>query len=242
MAETNRTLSPAEQAAAKVVPIQTKQGTADYLHVRDRIAWWRADHPQGQLTTGLHELTPQWCVAWARVVAEVEPNPAGGLIERGVSMGYGSELASVAGPGNYVEQAETRAIGRALNTLGYGLASIPDDPRPDSAPIERQRPRLVPAAEPAAPAQASLPEALEHAGRCTGEAAYKAWAQVIRLCGVDPRAWRLALEQAPSVAVVARLLESAEQLRVPEYPSLAMVAQDTKKHLAGLRGKGGTKA
>jgi hypothetical protein len=84
-------------------------GRADYLEVRYRLLWLRADHPDADLDTRCLEHAPGESASfWARVVI-----PGGGA-----ATGHGVETSGDFR--DYYEKAETKAIGRALAALGYG--------------------------------------------------------------------------------------------------------------------------
>jgi hypothetical protein len=87
----------------------TKVGKADYLQVMWRLVWFRERHPDGMISTELVEHGPgKYAVCKATVSV-----PGGGA-----SSGYGSETQ--ADFNDYLEKAETKAIGRALAALGFG--------------------------------------------------------------------------------------------------------------------------
>ncbi|HET9015604.1 MAG TPA: hypothetical protein VFN57_08405 [Thermomicrobiaceae bacterium] len=126
----------------------------EYLDVRWRLIWLRGEHPDARITTEQVSLNDNLAVF--RALVEI---PGGG-----VATGYGSETAGNAP--DFIERAETRAIGRALAALGYGTPFAPDfdleepmEPvnRPVAeAPVERRpAPRLhsvaPPEPEPPAP-------------------------------------------------------------------------------------------
>jgi hypothetical protein len=106
-------------------------GTADYLDVKDRIRWFRHEHPNGLIVTEALKITDQVAIFKATATADMEG---------GVATGHGSET-----PGDfkdYIEKAETKAIGRALAALGYGTQFLPDDGEPIAdAPVERSTPQ-----------------------------------------------------------------------------------------------------
>lgn len=87
----------------------------DYLEVKWRIAWLRHDHPDAILDTELISHENGRAVMRARVMV-----PAGGS-----ATGWGSETAQ--NFENYIEKAETKAIGRALTALGYGTPAVDAD-------------------------------------------------------------------------------------------------------------------
>jgi hypothetical protein len=94
-------------------------GGADYLDVKWRLVWLRKEHPDAEIVTELVQHDPQMAIFKATVTV-----PTGGR-----ATGYGSETASDFP--DFIEKAETKAIGRALNALGYG-AQFGEFQRPDS--------------------------------------------------------------------------------------------------------------
>lgn len=92
----------------------TKVGQADYLEVKWRLVWLREIHPDGTVETELVSHSDQMAIFRARVTI-----PGGGS-----ATGYGSEGYSDFR--EYIEKAETKAIGRALAALGFGTQFCPD--------------------------------------------------------------------------------------------------------------------
>lgn len=80
----------------------------NYLEVKWRLAWLRSEHPDAILTTQLESHLDDRAIFSARVE----------LADGGSATGWGSETATSFG--NYIEKAETKAIGRALAALGFG--------------------------------------------------------------------------------------------------------------------------
>jgi hypothetical protein len=115
---------------ANVRKLPGRGGNAEYLDVKDRIAWFRHDWPEGQIDTTHITLTDQIAVFRCMAVKITDGGEA-----HGFATGHGSET-----PGDfkdYIEKAETKAIGRALAALGYGTQFLPDDgERIADAPIE----------------------------------------------------------------------------------------------------------
>jgi hypothetical protein len=98
--------------------VRGRGGGADYLDVKWRLLWLRKEHPDAEIVTELVQHDPQMAIFKATVTV-----PTGGK-----ATGYGSETASDFP--DFIEKAETKAIGRALNALGYG-AQFGDFQRPD---------------------------------------------------------------------------------------------------------------
>jgi hypothetical protein len=88
--------------------IWTDGREAEYLDVKWRLAWLRTEHPDARITTEHVELDEHSAVF--RALVQI---PNGGC-----ATGYGSETRS--DWGDFIEKAETKAIGRALAALGYG--------------------------------------------------------------------------------------------------------------------------
>ena len=117
------------------------RGGGDYLDVKWRLLWLRKEHPDAEIVTELVQHDPQLAIFKATVTL-----PTGGK-----ATGYGSETASDFP--DFIEKAETKAIGRALNALGYGAQfSEANGQRSDDAPSER-------GAQPAPPPVAFTPRA-----------------------------------------------------------------------------------
>ncbi len=101
-------------AAAHMRKIRTRQGMQDYLDVKWRIAWLRAEFPTAQIVTEQIEGDADH----ARFKCTITlPNGA-------ISSGHGSETAPDFP--DFYEKAETKAIGRACAVLGYGTDAATD--------------------------------------------------------------------------------------------------------------------
>jgi hypothetical protein len=92
----------------------TKVGGADYLEVKWRLVWLRQSHPDAVIETDLVSHEGAFALFRARVSV-----PGGGS-----ATGWGSE--GVDDFRDYIEKAETKAIGRALAALGFGTQFCPD--------------------------------------------------------------------------------------------------------------------
>src|SRR4051794_14256067 len=117
------------------------RGGGDHLDVKWRLLWLRKEHPDAEIVTELVQHDPQMAIFKATVTV-----PSGGK-----ATGHGSETASDFP--DFIDKAETKAIGRALNALGYGAqfgeSQRPEDPVPDHAPVQHGR-QAAPAARPVA--------------------------------------------------------------------------------------------
>jgi hypothetical protein len=122
--------------------LRGRGGAADYLDVKWRLLWLRKEHPDAEIVTELVQHDPQMAIFKATVTV-----PTGGK-----ATGYGSETASDFP--DFIEKAETKAIGRALNAFGYGAQfgdfQRPDDPALERAPTHGSGERPAPAAPPIA--------------------------------------------------------------------------------------------
>jgi hypothetical protein len=86
----------------------------DYLEVKWRLLWLRTEHPDATIETELVKFTGSLALFRARVAV-----PGGGT-----ATGWGSETAEDFG--DFIEKAETKALGRALAALGYGTQFCED--------------------------------------------------------------------------------------------------------------------
>lgn len=92
----------------------TRVGGADYLEVKWRVYWLRTQHPDAVISTELVSHESNVAVFKAQVTI-----PGGGS-----STGWGSE--GYEDFRDYLEKAETKALGRALAALGFGTQFTPD--------------------------------------------------------------------------------------------------------------------
>ena len=92
----------------------TKVNNADYLEVKWRLVWLRQTHPEATIETELVSHEGSSAIFRARV-----STPTGGS-----ATGWGSEAMDDFH--DYIEKAETKAIGRALAALGFGTQFCPE--------------------------------------------------------------------------------------------------------------------
>src|SRR5215210_7741237 len=92
----------------------TRVNGSDYLEVKWRLVWLRAQHPDATVETELISHIDNTAIFRAQVSI-----PGGGS-----STGWGSETSGDFR--DYLEKAETKAIGRALAALGFGTQFCPD--------------------------------------------------------------------------------------------------------------------
>jgi hypothetical protein len=86
----------------------------DYLEVKWRLLWLRTEHPDAVVETDLVKQQGSLALFRARVT----------IPGAGSATGWGSETAEDFG--DYIEKAETKALGRALAALGYGTQFCED--------------------------------------------------------------------------------------------------------------------
>ena len=86
-----------------------------YLRVMWRLVWFREEHPDWTILTEVIGQANGFCMFKASVLDETG---------RVLSTGHGSETKGDFG--DYIEKAETKAVGRCLATLGYGTQFSPD--------------------------------------------------------------------------------------------------------------------
>lgn len=140
-----------------VMQIKNRNGSADYLPVQWRLVWFREHCPEGSIETEMLHLdldreTEEEGYSWNNETRRSEKvvKHANGLAvfravvkdgKGGIATGTKSEKA--ASFPDYIEKAETGAIGRALAALGYGTQFAPDldeQHRIVDAPVDRNTP------------------------------------------------------------------------------------------------------
>lgn len=138
-----------------LMQIKSRNGSADYLPVQWRLVWFRSICPNGTIETEIVHLdldreTEEETYAWnseTRRSEKMVKRAPGFAVFRavvkdgngGIAIGTKSEKA--ASFPDYIEKAETGAIGRALAALGYGTQFAGDEfderHRIVDAPVER---------------------------------------------------------------------------------------------------------
>ena len=145
-----RTFNPSEH----VIQIKNRGGAADYLPVQWRLVWFREQCPNGTIDTeevevDLDREAEEEGYAWnseTRRSEKIVKRAKGYARFRAVvtdgkggrATGTKSEIA--ASFPDYIEKAETGAIGRALAALGYGTQFAPElneEHRIVDAPVDR---------------------------------------------------------------------------------------------------------
>lgn len=89
----------------------------DYLEVKWRLVWFRQDHPDWTIETKPLEINTekQYVIFRARV-----------RDENGRLIATGTKVETKNGFNDYLEKAETGAVGRALAMCGYGTQFAPE--------------------------------------------------------------------------------------------------------------------
>jgi hypothetical protein len=103
-----------ESVAFEPARYLTRVNGSDYLEVKWRLVWLRDRHPDAAIDTELVSHHDNVAVFRARIAI-----PGGGA-----ATGWGTESASDFR--DYLEKAETKALGRALAALGFGTQFCPD--------------------------------------------------------------------------------------------------------------------
>jgi hypothetical protein len=148
-----RTFNPNEH----LMQLKSSQGSKDYLPVQWRLVWFRDQCPHGTIETEMLHLdldrdTEEEMFVWnseKRRSEKVIKQAKGFVIFKatvkdgkgGIATGTKSEKA--ASFLDYIEKAETGAIGRALAALGYGTQFAPEldeQHRIVDSPVERNTP------------------------------------------------------------------------------------------------------
>ena len=86
-----------------------------YLQVMWRLVWFREEKPLWSIDTKLEQLTENHAVFSAKIFDET-----------GVQKSAGDGSESVKDFRDFIEKAETKAVGRALAMLGYGTQFAPE--------------------------------------------------------------------------------------------------------------------
>ena len=109
----------------------TKIDGRDYLEVKWRLLWLRTEYPTARLTTELVKFDDGFALFRAEATL-----PTGAS-----ATGWGSE--TIHDFADYIEAAETKAIGRALAGLGFGTQFCRDFDFAAAARAEASQPQIV---------------------------------------------------------------------------------------------------
>ena len=111
--------------------VRFEKTQTDYLPVAARIAWFRKDHPFWSIITKVEKWGDK-----AVVMKAIIKDMLGAVIATA------RKKESEAGFPDYIEKAETGAIGRALAMCGYGTLQAPEFDEQDrlaDAPVEKAK-------------------------------------------------------------------------------------------------------
>src|SRR5437667_7376757 len=137
-----------------VIQLKSRDGLRDYLPVQWRLVWYREQCPNGVIETEMIHLdldreTEEEIEVWneEKQVNEKSIRRANGFaVFRAVvkddkgGIGTGTKSEKAASFPDYIEKAETGAIGRALAALGYGTQFAPElneEHRIVDSPVDR---------------------------------------------------------------------------------------------------------
>ena len=111
--------------------VKWEKSETDYLPVAARIAWFRKDHPYWSIITKVEKWGDK-----AIVMQAIIKDMTGAVIATA------RKKETEAGFPDYIEKAETGAIGRALAMCGYGTLQAPEFDEQDrlaDAPVEKRK-------------------------------------------------------------------------------------------------------
>jgi hypothetical protein len=95
--------------------VKYEQIEADYLPVAARIAWFRRDHPDWSIITETEQLANKGVVMKA-TIRNADKRIIATARKKETEIGFP----------DYIEKAETGAVGRALAMCGYGTLQAPE--------------------------------------------------------------------------------------------------------------------
>lgn len=111
--------------------VKWEKTETDYLPVAARIAWFRKDHPYWSIITKTVQLANK-AVVMKAIIKDMS----------GTVLATARKKETEAGFPDYIEKAETGAIGRALAMCGYGTLQAPEfdeSERLADAPVEKAK-------------------------------------------------------------------------------------------------------
>lgn len=118
------------------LPVMSLRGK-DYLEVKYRLVWFREEHPDWGIETDIVSIS-----ADSATVRAIIKNPHGQI------MSMSHKVEDKKGFADFLEKAETGAIGRALALIGFGTQFCADDldegPRIVDAPTQRTSRPFIP--------------------------------------------------------------------------------------------------
>ncbi len=139
-----------------IIQLKSQQGPKDYLPVQWRLVWFRELCPEGTITTEMLDLNRSeecetevsvWNDAIRKYEKAIKRARGVAVFRATVTDGKGgsatgTKTENAASFADYLEKAETGAIGRALAGLGFGTQFTGDEldegERIADAPVERK--------------------------------------------------------------------------------------------------------
>ena len=109
--------------------VRFEKTETDYLPVAARIAWFRKEHPYWSIITKVEKWGDK-AVVMKAIIKDMQ----------GVIIATARKKETEVGFPDYIEKAETGAIGRALAMCGYGTLQAPEFDEQDrlaDAPVEK---------------------------------------------------------------------------------------------------------
>jgi hypothetical protein len=117
------------------LPLMNLKGK-DYLQVAYRLVWFREQEPESGIETEMLVLNDECAVAQARITRE------------GRTIAMATKRETKKDFPDFIEKAETGAIGRALAMAGYGtqftLPDLDEGERLADSPVETAKPKAAP--------------------------------------------------------------------------------------------------
>ena len=141
----------------------------NYLQVAHRLVWFREEHPDWAIETEFVKLENNIAIARARIFdstfAIISSSGATGEVYERKPVAMATKQENSQGFPDFIEKAETGAVGRALAMCGYGTQFSPDmdegDRLADSPTAQRKAPakaKASPKPQPAPRPERSGPE------------------------------------------------------------------------------------
>lgn len=123
-----------------LIQIKGHNGTSDYLPVQWRLVWFRSVYPNGSVETEMLHFDPEREVEATSDVWNQEKQQTEKIVKHSMGLaifkatvkdgcggiGTGTKSETAANFPDFIEAAETGAIGRALASLGFGTQFAPE--------------------------------------------------------------------------------------------------------------------
>lgn len=191
-----------------LIQIKGHNGLADYLPVQWRLVWFRSVYPNGSVETEMLHFDPEREVEAVSDVWNEHKQQSEKIVKRSTGLaifkatvkdglggvGTGTKSETAANFPDFIEAAETGAIGRALASLGFGTQFAPElheEHRIVDSPVARSQPSSSAntTRRPISPANARVAEA-KAAYNANGQSAIdpnapmseQQWASIRKLC------------------------------------------------------------